>query len=401
MSYDPLGLDELADPFPSYAELRERCPVHHYDAFTPPFFTLSRYDDVIAALRDVETWSMRYGPSPQYTRPSGLVNDPPEHTEFRRLFHRGFTPRTVGGLEEEISALAVELLDAMAPLGRGDFHEHYAVRLPITVIARMLGVPEADHVLFKDMTDTLVATYNEPDPRASAAPRARFDAYFQQFIDARRDALRAAGVDHPDESHLGTVVPNDMVSGFVVAEYQGRRLQDGEIHWVLLLLLLGGNETSTALLTNLLWRLLEDRTRWEAVSADASLIDVAIEESLRRDPPVLGLFRTATHDVELHGVTVPHKAKVMLCYASANHDPSVFDDPDSYRLDRDLEEIRPHLTFGHGHHYCPGAALARLEARITLRLLIERFPRMRLTGAPARIVPFNLWGRATMPVAWD
>ena len=140
--------------------------------FTPPFFTLSRYDDVIEALRDVETWSMRYGPSPQYTRPSGLVNDPPEHTEFRRLFHRGFTPRTVGGLEEEITALAVELLDAMAPLGRGDFHEHYAVRLPITVIARMLGVPEADHALFKDMTDTLVATYNEPDPRASAAPSA-------------------------------------------------------------------------------------------------------------------------------------------------------------------------------------------------------------------------------------
>ena len=91
----------------------------------------------------------------------------------------------------------------------------------------------------------------------------------------------------------------------------------------------------------------------------------------------------------------------MLCYAAANHDPSVFDDPDAYRLDRDLEDIRAHLSFGHGHHYCPGAALARLEARITLRLLIERFPQMRLAGVPARIVPFNLWGRATMPVAWD
>ena len=190
MSYDPLGPDVLADPFPSYAELREHCPVHHFDRFTPPFFTLSRYDDVIEALRDVETWSMRYGPSPQYTRPSGLVNDPPEHTEFRRLFHRGFTPRTVGGLEEEITALAVELLDAMAPLGRVDFHEHYAVRLPITVIARMLGVPEADHVLFKDMTDTLVATYNEPDPRASAAPRARFDCNFACLAKSKMETQR-------------------------------------------------------------------------------------------------------------------------------------------------------------------------------------------------------------------
>jgi cytochrome P450 len=401
VDYDPLAPAVLADPFPAYADLRTRCPVHHYGSFTPPFFTLSRYSDVIAALRDVESWSSRYGPSPQYTRPSGLVNDPPEHTEFRRLFQRGFTPRTVGGLENEIAELASELLDAMAPLGRGDFHQHYAVRLPITVIARMLGVPESDHRLFKDMTDTLVATYNEPDPHASAAPRARFDEYFQAFIDDRRSRLAAAGVAVPGEEHLGTVVPNDMVSGFVVAEYQGRRLQDAEIHWVLLLLLLGGNETSTALLTNMLWRLLEDPSRWAAVAANDDLVDVAIEESLRRDPPVLGLFRTATHDIELHGVTIPAKAKAMLCYGAANHDPALFDDPDSYRLDRDLDDLRRHLSFGHGHHYCPGAALARLEARITLRLLIERFPGLRLDGEPTRIVPFNLWGRATLPVRWD
>lgn len=401
VSYDPLSPTTLDDPFPGYAELRDRCPVHHYADFTPPFFTLSRYDDVIGALRDVETFSMRYGPSPQYTRPSGLVSDPPEHTEFRRLFQRGFTPRTVGGLEGEITTLAVELLEAMAPLGHGDFHEHYAVRLPITVIARMLGVPEQDHAVFKQMTDTLVATYNEPDPRASAGPRARFDEYFQRFIDERRAVLAAAGIDSPGEEHLGTVVPNDMVSGFVVAEYQGRRLVDTEIHWVLLLLLLGGNETSTALLTNVLWRLLEVPERWHAVRADPTLIDSAIEESLRHDPPVLGLFRTTTADTTKHGVTMPHKAKVMVCFASANRDAAMFDAPDEFRLGRPVEELRRHLSFGHGHHFCPGAALARLEARITLQLMVERFPRLRLAGDTSRIVPFNLWGRAALPLAWD
>lgn len=401
MTYDPLEPDVLDDPFPHYAELRRDCPVHHHRDFNPPFFTLSRYDDVIDALRDATTWSIRYGQSPQYTKPSGLVNDPPEHTEFRRLFQRGFTPRTIGGLEAEITALAVELLDAMAPLGRGDFHEHYAVKLPMTIIARMLGVPEADLALFKDMTDTLVATYNEPDPYASAAPRARFDRYFQRFIDERRAQLAAAGIERPDESHLGTVIPNDMVSGFVVAEYQGRRLTDREIHWVLLLLLLGGNETSTALLTNLMWRLLEDRTRWQRLRDEPHLVDVAIDESLRFDPPVLGLFRTPTRDVELHGVALGAKAKTMLCFASANRDTSVFAEPDEFLLDRSADELRAHLSFGWAAHYCPGAALARLEARVTLRLMLERFPALRLDGPTTRIVPFNLWGRATLPLAWD
>lgn len=400
MPYDPLSPSTLEDPFTAYRSLRAECPVHHYADFMPPFFTVSRYDDVLEVASQAELWSIRYGQSPQYTKSSGLVNDPPEHTEFRRLFQRGFTPRTIGGLEDEITALAVELLDEMEPLGAGDFHEHYAVKLPMTIIARMLGVPEGDLVLFKHMTDTLVATYNEPDPHASAEPRARFDRYFQRFIDERRSMLRDASVDEPSDEHLGSVLPNDMVSGFVVAEYQGRRLRDQEIHWVLLLLLLGGNETSTALLTNLLWRLLEDPSRWAAVRADRGLVDVAIEESLRFDPPVLGLFRTPKETVERHGVEIPHKSKVMFCLGAANHDPDVFAEPDEFRLDRPVDELRAHLAFGWGNHYCPGASLARLEARITLNLMLDRFPDLRLDGPNTRIVPFNLWGRASLPLRW-
>jgi cytochrome P450 len=262
-------------------------------------------------------------------------------------------------------------------------------------------VPETDLARFEELCDDLTATYNLPDPQASGPARARLDAYLQQHIDERRRLLAAAGVDEPGEEHLGDVVPNDLISGFVVAEYQGRRLTDVEMQWVLLLLLLGGNETSTALITNLVWRLLEVPARWQALLDDRGLIDVAVEESLRHDPPVLGLFRTATHDTQLHGVTVPAKAKMMVCYASANRDEAVWDHPDEFRLDRPLEEARHHLSFGFGHHFCPGASLARLEARITLRLLLERFPDLRLDGESTRIVPFNLWGRASLPLAWS
>ena len=329
------------------------------------------------------------------------MNDPPEHTPFRQMFNRAFTPRVVARLGERMQGLATELLDTLQPLGQADFQPTYASPFPTTIIAELLGIPAEDHRTFRSMSDALTATYNEPDPALSAPPRKAFDQYFQGVIDARRQTLAAAGVASPDLSHVGDLLPDDLISRFVVGRIDERMAEDRELHWMLLLLLLGGNETSTALITNLLWRLLEVPERWEAVKADPSLIEVAVEESLRFDSPVLGLFRTPTRDLTLHGVTLPAKQKVMLLFASANRDPEVWEDPDSFRLDRDPETIRRHLmTFGFGAHYCPGAALARLEAQVTLALLVERMPNLRLAGAPTRIVPFNLWGRASLPLAW-
>jgi len=386
--YDPLGEDTLDDPFAQYRALREGCPVHHFERFSPPFFTLSRYEDVLAALKDHATFSYRHGPSPQFTRPSGLVDDPPGHTEFRRLFNRAFSPRTIAALEPTVTAIAETLVDSFVERGSGDLHDLYAVPLPITVIARLLGLPDDDIAGFKQMSDDLTATYNDPDPRASAEPRSRFDRYFAEFVDARRRSPT-----------------DDLVSGFVTARLQGRPLTDDEICWMLLLLLLGGNETTTALLTNLLWRLLEVPERWNAVRADPLLFDRVIEESLRHDPPVLGMFRTTTGDIERRGVPIPRRAKVMLCYGAANHDPDVFADPESFRLDRPPDEATRHLAFGFGDHYCPGSALARLEARVTLRLFVDRLPQLRArwdpAGRPPRITPFLLWGRAHLLAAWD
>jgi cytochrome P450 len=398
--YDPVSPAVLADPFPAYRELRDRCPVHQATGFTPPFFTLTRYDDVRDGLADHETWSIRYGQTPQYTSPAGLVNDPPEHTPFRQLFSRAFTPQTVERLRAEVEALGNELIDTMAERGACDFHDRYAFPLPTIIIARLLGIPTSDLARFKRMSTDLTATYNDPEPTSSAAPRAAFDEYFTAVVESRRRLLAAAGVRDATAEHVGTVLPDDLVSRLVVADLDGRRLTNHELCWMLLLLLLGGNETSTALLTNLLWRLLEVPDRWEAVKADPGLIDAAVEESLRFDPPVLGLFRTATRDVVRHGVTIPAKAKVMLCFAAANRDAAEFDDSEHFRLDRRGEVAKHHLSFGFGAHFCPGAALARLEARVTLGLLLERLPDLQLDGTPERIVAFNLWGRRTLPVAW-
>lgn len=401
VDYDPFSASVLDEPWPAYVRLREHCPVHHHANFQPPFFSLSRYEDVRAALAEPQHFSIRYGQSPQYTRPAGLVNDPPEHTPFRQLFNRAFTPRVVARLAGEIRALGERLIDDMLPAGGTEFHAAYASPLPTTVIANLLGIPATDHERFRRMSDALTATYNEPDPAASAEPRAAFDRYFAAVLAGRRQRLAEAGVAEAGLEDLGHALPDDLVSRFVVSEVEGRRLDDRELQWQLLLLLLGGNETGTALITNLLWRLLEVPERWEAVKRDPALRDAAVEESLRFDAPVLGLFRTAAHDLDLYGVTIPEKSKVMLLFASANRDPSVFEDPDEFQLERDPEVTRRRsLTFGFGAHYCPGAALARLEAQVTLDLMVERMPELRLAGPTRRIVPFNLWGRAQLPLAW-
>ena len=402
VDYDPFSPDTLADPMAQYARLREGCPVHQFTDFSPPFATITRYDDVVRVLKDTELWSSKYGQTPQFTRATGLNQDPPDHTEFRKLFQKGFTPRMIGRLDDEVTELASALVDDMALVSarRGDLHDLLACPLPVIVIAKLLGVPPTEVAQFKQWSDDLVACFNSPDPHAPDAIRAELNAYFQTFIDDRRSRLVAAGVTEPDESHLGTVVPNDLIGGFVVATYQGRRLTDPELHQVLIQLLAGGNETTTSLITNCVLRLLEDRSRWEAVCADPSLVDVALEESLRFDPPVLGLFRTNTEEVEMHGVCLAAKTKVMVTYASANRDPSVFTDAETFRLDRSADELRRHISFGLGHHFCPGASLSRLEARTALRLLVNRFPDLRLDGEPTRIAPFNLWGRRSLPVAW-
>ena len=188
----------------------------------------------------------------------------------------------------------------------------------------------------------------------------------------------------------------DLIDRLVQAEQDGRRLADEEILSVVNQLLVGGNETTTSLIANAVWRLLERPELWRRLVAEPGLVDEAVEESLRFDPPVLGLYRSTTRELELRGVRIPKGAKVMLHYAAANRDPRVWDAPNAFSLDRPPQR---HLAFGLGVHFCLGAQLARLEATVALRALVAHCPDLRLVSAGQRIAPFFLWGRRHLPVA--
>jgi cytochrome P450 len=195
-----------------------------------------------------------------------------------------------------------------------------------------------------------------------------------------------------------TEAPDDLLTLIAGAkDEQGEFISEADVLSLLMQLLVGGNETTTSLITNMIWRLLQAPQQWHAVKHNASLIEAAIEESLRFDPPVLGLYRNTTRDVNLHDVTIPANSKVYINYAAANRDPSVFPQPDSFDLQR---ERKRHMSFGLGVHFCLGAPMALMEAEIALQALIERLPDLKLLGPGERIAPFFLWGRRKLPVAW-
>ena len=399
MSYDPFARNVLADPFPAYAQLREQCPVHRYDARGLRFTTLSRHADVLAALKDVATFSSRQGQGPFRSEPIALFDDPPSHTFFRRLVTASFTPRAVQQRQAMIEALVGDLVDTLldAPGRRADLHDVLAMPLPTIVIARMLGVPEELRDTFKRWSDAQVAGMGAGDIDEQRRTRHEMQEYFLEQVAHRRRLVAAA-----------TELPDDLVSALVVASmHEERPITDAELLSLLTQLLVGGNETTTSLVTNLVWRLLERPERWQAVVDDPALVDVAIEESLRHDPPVLGLYRATTCPVTVPsqtidgGGTIDGDEKVMLLWAAANRDAEVWEHPEEFRLDRDLALLRGrHLSFGFGVHACPGAPLSRLEARLALGELIRRVPTLRLDGEPTRIEPFFLWGRRSLPVRW-
>jgi len=378
--FDPLSPAVMAEPSCPYEFLHEKAPVHLFRDFDPPFYTLSRHDDVEHALRDIATYSSEFGQGPRFSQPAGMLSNPPQHTFFRSLVQKAFTPKAIEARAGRIQALADELLDVRPAVDAWDLHDDFAFPLPVVIISEMLGVPSEDLHLFKRWSDASVAAMGAKDPAPYQAELADLGRYLLREIASRRE----------DPSG------DDLITGLVNAREGDRGLEDLEVLGVVTQLLVGGNETTTSLITNVAWRLLQRRELWERVVADEALVEVAIEESLRYDPPVLGLYRTTTRDVELHGTTMPESAKVLLHYAAANRDPRAYVDAGEFSLDHGA---RRHLAFGLGVHFCLGAPMARLEARIALATLARRCPGLRLLGDGERITPFFLWGRKHLPVS--
>ncbi|HCC43112.1 MAG TPA: cytochrome P450 [Gammaproteobacteria bacterium] len=362
--------------------------MHYCDEFNPAFYTLSRYEDVANALRDVDTFSSQFGQGPRFTEPAGMLCDPPQHTFFRKLLQGWFTPVAVEGLRKPVINLTHHLIDNILE-GDGNFdaHDDLAFPLPVTIIAQLLGVPDDDLAQFKYWSDIQVAAMGAADPAVFIDDQQAFQSYMLNHFRGKRALIQDGG--DQTEDLLAVIAGARDESGNYASEVDALS--------VLNQLLVGGNETTTSLITNLLWRLLEQPARWEMLKKEPTLIPQAVEESLRYDPPVLGLYRSTTREVKLHGQIIPAGSKVYIHYAAANRDPSVFKEPDLFDLTRPSAR---HMSFGLGLHFCLGATTARLEAEVALRLLLEKLPNLRLVNNGERIGPFFLWGRKTLPLAW-
>lgn len=362
-----------ADPWPMYRALRDHDPVHHVAGHNPghDYWVLSRHDDVWAAARDHQTFSSAQGLTVTYgeleliglqDNPPMVMQDPPVHTEFRKLVSRGFTPRQVEAVEPAVRQFVVDRIERLRAAGSGDVVADLFKPLPSMVVAHYLGVPEEDRDQFDGWTEAIVAANTSADGIGGALATVgdavgSMMGYFTELIDRRR---RDPG--------------DDTVSHLVAAGVGA----DGDIAGTLSVLaftftmVTGGNDTTTGLLGGAVQLLHQRPDQRRLLVERPDLIADAVEEFLRLTSPVQGLARTVTRDVELHGRTIPADRKVLLLYGSANRDERVYGDNagelDVQRRPRNI------LTFSHGAHHCLGAAAARMQARVALTELLARCP---------------------------
>jgi len=387
LDYDPYAYEVHEDPYPIYRRLRDEAPVYRSEAHG--FWALSRHADVLAAFKDVETFSNRNGVSVDAdafhpnadTTMSFLAMDPPRHTRMRALVSRGFTPRRVADLEPRIRAISARYLDEFVERGGCDFIADFSGRLPMDVISELLGVPVSDRDTLRSWADTVV--HREEGfvglPPAAAAAALRMLQYFQAHVAERRKRPQ-----------------DDLTGALLEAELDGDRLSEREILGFLFLMIVAGNETTTKLLANALYWLWRNPAQRDLLRADPGLAARWVEETLRYDNSSQALARILQRDVELHGRRLRAGEKVVLLIGSANRDERAFEDPDRYDV---LRNTRASLSFGHGTHFCLGAALARLEGRVALEEIWRRIPGYEIEPAGLRRVhSVNVRGFAALPI---
>ena len=387
MRFDPYSDECHRDPYPVYRSIRDQAPAYHDDELD--FWALSRFGDVIEALHAPATFLSGDGISlegqARSPYPMIIAMDPPRHDQLRALIARGFTARPVAANGPNIRRLAGELIDGFAAAGRVEFVDAYSGALPLLVIGSLLGIERDGLAEFRRLGDALM-NQDPADPPSIEAGKAASAAILEgigAILDERRRAPR-----------------DDLVSALISATVDGEGLSEDEIIGFCYLLILAGTETTANLLANGVMALAGHPDQRAELRADPSLIPGAVEEMLRWDSPVQSDARTTGRPVELHGRVIPEGAKVLLLFGSAGRDEREFRDPDRFDVHRRIER---HLTFGHGIHYCLGAALARLEAQITFEELLARIPDWEVDGDARsldRIRSYMVRGPARLPLTF-
>jgi cytochrome P450 len=350
----------IANPYPDYQRWRDEHPIWWSDGDMKGWI-LSRYDDVRAVLKDAQTFSsqsMGEGKQQAMALPL-LTDDPPRHTQLRAIVNKAFTGRALKQMESELAGLTAELLDAMHGKISVDISAEFTSPLPVSVIARMMGIPPERKDDFKRWSDALTGTSEATNLEERMPHITEMTGYFQSLIPERRE--------NPGD---------DLISRIVLAEVDGQSLNDQEIVGFSILLLIAGNETTTNLLSNLLNHLADQPHTWTELREKPDKIEDAIEEILRYDGPVHWVSRKATRDAEFHGQTIEAGEAVYVFMGSANRDPRHYENADQFRLDRGRSD---HHSFGHGTHFCLGAPLARMEARYATEGLLKRYRSIRHT----------------------
>ena len=358
VEFDPFAArDDI--PYDQFAELRRTCPV----APTPTGWYLARRDDVHEATRAVETFVSSFRERgvvvPEEEKLVSEIAEP-RHGKVRRIINATVAHHKSMRTEPFIRDLCAEYLRPVVRRGAGELVGEFVAPVPINVIAHLIGVPRDDWARFRTWSDEVVeGTYPTKHRNERGEGLAGAHPEFTAYV----DALIAERRTNPDR-------PDDLVTRLVETEIDGHRLTDIEIRTQLVFLIISGNETTRHLIGNLLGRAIADPDLFVALAADPTLLEQAVEESLRIDPPIHLLIRDCAAATEMFGEPMTPGQKIVFGIASANRDEAVFDDADRFVLER--HNVRDHMAFGGGPHICPGASLARLEARVALEVFLEQ-----------------------------
>ena len=371
--------EEMNDPSISASKLLNGDRIYKYELYEPPFYILSRYEDLNYALREPDIFIEGFGNGPNFVDSKGVLSDGEHHTLIRRIVQPNFLMGSIARLQNRLEEITEELLDDVEEMDEWDIHDNLSFPLPVIIICEILGVPIDDIHKFKRWADASVEQMCSEDPHSYDEELKQLEGYLLNLILKKRNQVE-------DDTLLSRISHAKIGKDY---------LSNDEAVKLTIQIFVAGNETTTSLISNLLWRMMTIDNLWERFVDGEIDIKDAITESLRYDPPLLGLFKTTSKEVNINGNIIPKKTKVMMHYGAANRDPKVFNNPNIFDINRDGSKV---ISFSLGVHICLGRELAKLETRVALNSIKNRFPNLRLINDGERVGPFLFWGRKKLPV---